>query len=893
MIARKLVVNNIRSYDYEEISFEEGTMLIHGDNGAGKSTILQSIFGGLYQTAMLDETSADVTLDKLVNRDSDKGSIRLTFEIGGDSYILTWVIAIREKDGERRGRSKKCTLKGENLANPVDGVKAVGGKVTDLIGMSPESFVNSVYVQQGDITRLIHADESDRQKIIDGLLGLDELDTYIERMKRARRELKSNRDDAKGRLSEKRDQYQGVATKESLKKELQETRSSRDTLDQKIDEIEDAEGELETKIDRMESRIDEYSELKEEKKRVKRQYDKAKQNHDSYTDDVDSLKAQQKIVRTELDETQQSIADHADDITGTFADESDVTNALSEARSNRENAKTGVTRIRDGRISTLENQKKAKSSELERTEHSIAEMEQNLTSVREDIAELKQQKQQKETEMTDAEAQLEEIRTDIEALCSTLDIPLRASRQDLVTEHIPKARDEGFENVTSLYSDLGRERLRLDQYEELTETGECPVCGVEHDDVSFVDEHTESALASVQRLEKMTTDIEEEQDVVDKLANRVQELGDKQSEVDRKQQTVSQLQTQITNKRERQSKVEDKLAELRDTVETVEDRIDELSSSLDEAEDELEARQRKLNKATDRVEELKTLRDRYQREHNLKEKVEDVQQEIEHTREMREQVQQRMDEKERKLNRIRDELDDIEVQEYRDRQKKFTEALEDLAADKKKNESKLESLREREAELEQQLGHVRSIVKRINQLEAKVQKADQQVTEATEALKSYETVKKRLRKENLDLLNRYANDVFSAFYRNQTYQQLRISEDYSITLLTNDGTEIEPELSSGGEGTIVNLSIRAGVYRLLTERNGSGDTLPPFILDEPTTYLDDAHISQLQSVIDTITEWNVPQVFVVSHDEQLIQNAETAYHVEKDPATERSTVTSQ
>ena len=43
MKVNTLKLRNIRSYEDEEIDFGEGTTLIHGDNGAGKSTFAQAV----------------------------------------------------------------------------------------------------------------------------------------------------------------------------------------------------------------------------------------------------------------------------------------------------------------------------------------------------------------------------------------------------------------------------------------------------------------------------------------------------------------------------------------------------------------------------------------------------------------------------------------------------------------------------------------------------------------------------------------------------------------------------------------------------------------------------------------------------------------------------------
>ena len=70
-------------------------------------------------------------------------------------------------------------------------------EIRRIIGMDAESFVNSVYVQQGDITRLIHADTETRREILDGLLGLHHVDDLVDRMDAVRLEYGKAERDAK------------------------------------------------------------------------------------------------------------------------------------------------------------------------------------------------------------------------------------------------------------------------------------------------------------------------------------------------------------------------------------------------------------------------------------------------------------------------------------------------------------------------------------------------------------------------------------------------------------------------------------------------------------------------------------------------------------------------
>jgi len=113
----------------------------------------------------------------------------------------------------------------------------------------------------------------------------------------------------------------------------------------------------------------------------------------------------------------------------------------------------------------------------------------------------------------------------------------------------------------------------------------------------------------------------------------------------------------------------------------------------------------------------------------------------------------------------------------------------------------------------------------------------------------YESTKSDLREQYLAYINEYTNDIFKEIYKNSSYQQVIIEEtyddrrdsyEYDIRLLRDDGTTEDPSNASGGERAIVNLALRAGIYKLIAELHGGNrGQLPPFILDEPTTFLDE------------------------------------------------------
>ena len=77
---------NFLSYGnkWTEIEFPKGFYAIRGSNGAGKSTIIDALFYGLY-----GKTYRDVKMDELINRTNDSDMlVEVKFKRNDDVYVI-------------------------------------------------------------------------------------------------------------------------------------------------------------------------------------------------------------------------------------------------------------------------------------------------------------------------------------------------------------------------------------------------------------------------------------------------------------------------------------------------------------------------------------------------------------------------------------------------------------------------------------------------------------------------------------------------------------------------------------------------------------------------------------------------------------------------------------
>jgi DNA repair exonuclease SbcCD ATPase subunit len=320
MNIQKLTLDNFQSYDNEEIAFEQGVSLLHGDNGSGKSTILRAIFAGLFQTDMSRHAASEFdSIGELVKRNTTEGGVTIEFTVGGTEYELSWRISVEDPDTETpKGKTEQCLLDSPSFSSPISGVTAVREAIqSDIVGMNARAFTNSVYVQQDEVMRLISADKAERKEIFDDLLGLSKLDDYIDRTVEMRREAKRTRQDAATRRDELQSQLDEeypdretlINQQQELGSKLNTAKNTRESLEKRNDSLENTEEELQ-------EQISQYSTLEAEQETLTEKIDKLNERMASENSTIQTLENEIETHRTEKWETRREINEIDDAIDG-------------------------------------------------------------------------------------------------------------------------------------------------------------------------------------------------------------------------------------------------------------------------------------------------------------------------------------------------------------------------------------------------------------------------------------------------------------------------------------------------------------------------------------------------------------------------------------------------
>ena len=182
MILDRLVLKNFKRFRDEEIRFSDGITGILGNNGTGKSSLVQAIFFALYGVQATG-IAADYIVSSFASP-KEKCEVRLDFRIGGDSYTVLRTF--------RKGKSVTHDVTfHKNKKLMATGVSQVETEIKRTIGMGPVDFKNTIYAGQKDLLTLLENTPGKRKEWFLRALGIDFLNTESQKILKERTEGKT------------------------------------------------------------------------------------------------------------------------------------------------------------------------------------------------------------------------------------------------------------------------------------------------------------------------------------------------------------------------------------------------------------------------------------------------------------------------------------------------------------------------------------------------------------------------------------------------------------------------------------------------------------------------------------------------------------------------------
>ena len=158
-------LENIKTYKYEKVVFSQGNNVLIGENGAGKSTILESIYLSLF-----GDTVPGRNLVDMIRYGERQGKITIRFDVDGTNYRI--VDELVRKD-ETRATQSQVLVNETQEETIAEGRNAVKAKMEEILDIDSTTFISAVYASQGEIGKIVTAKDMERKKLFDKLFQID------------------------------------------------------------------------------------------------------------------------------------------------------------------------------------------------------------------------------------------------------------------------------------------------------------------------------------------------------------------------------------------------------------------------------------------------------------------------------------------------------------------------------------------------------------------------------------------------------------------------------------------------------------------------------------------------------------------------------------------------
>lgn len=909
MIFTKLTLNNFKSYEHEVIDFGDGITVIVGENGAGKSTILEAISFALFK----QHTAK--TMSDLVRNGSDGGMfVDLEFISNGKEYKIH---REKTKSGLKSTFLKKTTSKGQFIPS-CSGDKEVASEIQSILDIDSELFLNAIYIRQGEIAELVDKTASEKKQLIGKLLGLDSLEKAWKNLQPIISDYEKTQSELKGKLF----------SSDELKEDYDHKKALLDSIKEKGLELE--------------KQIDEVKKMKSEKQSEKTNMEREKEIFDNFNNNLD---AEKKRLET-LENDKRALHNNLDEI-----------KQAEEKILRLEKFVKKLPLYLDFEKSVTSIQKLEMDKQgIEKDLNSIATQEELLAAKKEGyskflaadelIEKLNNQKVNLEKEL----ATLTQLEKDKKQLLQVIE----TNRND-IGKFFSVTKDKLYDN--GLSQDVLNNVDNLSQLEEVTNNFTKEIS-------NKVKDLSVEIISKNEEIVKFKQAIETAQKPLDELKDVENKCPVCQSDIDpqKKNELINSYDIEInTNKKAIEENTEnirllnknkdsfeekhDKLQALSKEIIGYKNKLDNLEKDLvklSEIDDGLEAKEYTNNKLGELIlqisdekvgrEENKEDYDAYVKSKGaldvlsskteLQYKLNQINNEIDvHVKNIKLAIDQdphlssdmSTDELQSRITGLKSKEEEYNqlkgfVQNKKSLEAQLTSKKDDIGVsynqieilenkiaasvyDKEKYEKVIyfyEVYERRYEEFSNELseikGQAKELIANVNDLTEKIltnfkfQQEYKNTTKYIDLLNHIRTlyskngIQKELRNRSRPVIQKYTKDFFDEF--NFNYSDLILDENYDVTVFGPEG-ESSMSMVSGGEKIAIALALRLGI----TQAMAKGD-LDTILLDEPTIHLDSFRRHELINLLKDITV--LPQMIIVTHESQLENAADNLIKVEKD-----------
>jgi len=261
MKIKQIVLENIRSYENQEINFTEGSTLLSGDIGSGKTSVLLAIEFALFGLQPGQRGSA------LLRNGKNEAKVKMIFEVDNDEVIIERTL----KKGKTISQDYcSVIINGEKKELSVTELKS---KILEILGYPSEFakkqnilYTFTVYTPQEEMKQIILEDSETRINTLRHVFGIDKYKTILENISIITTKMREEKRLKEGMTANLEQSKFNLVIKEN---ELEEKKLSLSSVERELFERTEIRKKIQEEKEEISKKIEERNKLIQEVEKTK------------------------------------------------------------------------------------------------------------------------------------------------------------------------------------------------------------------------------------------------------------------------------------------------------------------------------------------------------------------------------------------------------------------------------------------------------------------------------------------------------------------------------------------------------------------------------------------------------------------------------------------------